>query len=157
MLFENLYKEADRVNAQRLLFAGLELGIIFSFCLFGFLLGKADEKPVVYHPPDSERLAFLDKTCSEIPKPEQFNFVERSSLIASFKIEVTYRYKTDRNFEEIAPSFAIWLSSNGWKNADTEGIPFYKELVFYKDKYKVVIENFDLPEYNYIIQCSEIE
>ena len=108
-------------------------------------------KPVVNGPPDSERLAFVDKTCTELPKPELFNFVEKSSLISSFEISVNYKYKTSRNFEEIAPIFAIWLSSNGWHRVSRD------QLTFTKGKYKITIENVKSPNYNYTINCAEIE
>jgi len=151
MLFENLYKESDRVIAQRLLFAGLELAVIFGLGFLCVLVGSADKKPTVYHPPDSERLAFVDKICSEFPKPEQFNFVEKTSLVSSYKIGVKYKYKTDRNFDEISPTFFIWFNSNGWRRAPEDW------LTFYKDNYTITIENFDLPNYNYAISCAERE
>jgi len=147
MLIENLYKESDRVTARRLLFAGLVLAFIFGSGLL-CSLNTIKKKPFVKHLPDSERLAAADQICTEIPKPEQFTFVEKYSLISSHAVGVTYRYRTDRNNEEISPIFFIWLTSHGWKQRS--------RLNFYKDKYTIVIENYDFSDhYIYTIKCAE--
>src|SRR6185369_3854292 len=114
-------------------------GLLFSF----FTDRTTKTKPVVTGPPDSEKLAFVDKTCSELTKPELFNFVEKSSLISSFEISVNYKFKTSRSFEEIAPIFAIWLSSNGWRRVSRD------QLIFRQDKYEITIENVNFPNYNF--------
>lgn len=108
-------------------------------------------KSVVKGPTDSQRLAFVDKICGELPKPEQFIFVDRTSLISSYKIEATYKFKTDRSFDEIAPIFIIWFSSNGWRRLSNYS------LEFRKDKYTINIVGVNEPNYNYSISCAEKE
>jgi hypothetical protein len=149
MPFEKFYEASDLIDRRRLKFAALVVLIILGNCSICFLSRVQNYKSVIEKPPDGERLARVDQICTDLPKPEQFNFVEKTSLISSFVIEVNYKYKTDRSADEIAPILSIWFNSNGWRRVSG------RWLAFQKNNYLVTVEIFDFPSYNYTINCAE--
>lgn len=151
MLFENLYKAEDEAFRRQLKTSLTAYLVLFGFALLCIIGNRQPVKTKIPELPDSVRLARVDQLCRELSVPEQFNFVDNSSLISSFSIEVNYHYKTDRSFEEISPFFLIRFNSNGWRRYSNDW------LQFSNDKYLVTIENVDLGKYNYTIKCAEIQ
>jgi hypothetical protein len=132
---------------HRAVWAILFLLLPLSLCVLPGLQIIEPEKPR----PDSTRLESVEYICSYLSLPEKFVFVEKTSFTGAAHAEVSYKYKSERSFEEIEPHFVVWLSSNDWEREAGEALKFQRK------KYAVTIEKVDFSHYNYVINCTETE
>ena len=115
-----------------------------SLCVLPALRLIEPEKP----PSDASRLESVEYICQHIELPEQFVFVEKTTLADSSQVEVFYKYRSERSFEELAPYFAVWFGTEDWERAAGEALKFQRK------KYTVTIEKVDFPHYNYLVKCA---
>jgi hypothetical protein len=119
MPFDNFYKEFDKAERRwRWLL----------FCSIIFLPAVYLTVPVIYssyswyenYKPEvteeqAQRERHVDALCMSLPKPEQFNFVDREPFFSSAKVTtVTFNYRSERVLEEMMPTFRVWFEADGW-------------------------------------------
>ncbi len=154
MQFDETYKAENKGMLRRQMgaLAVLFLFLCLSMCVVPGLQIIRPEKTRF----DSSRLESVEYNCNYISLPEQFDFVEKTSSISEAKAAVFYKYKTARSFEELAPYFVYWFSSDDWERVSDESLIFQSKKYTLK-KYTVKIENVDFPHYNYVITCAETD
>ena len=167
MPFENFYKEKDKSAERWQNRVGFAMLAVIGFCYFALnslpsLQVAVPLNPEAMPPPPESELAKLEADrvervrrvealCESLPKPEKFEFVEKSPAVYSNSaMIVTYFYRSDRKFKEIRPFFVVFLSANGFA-------PFpNSETVFTRENHSIRIGNNPLSGgANYEIVCVE--
>jgi hypothetical protein len=155
MSFENFYEESDKADRRWWLFLGLAflLLVIYFFSAYSlfsplFSTYSADKQNET--PTEFERLRDVDQLCTNLPNPEKFYFVVREVVpIHDGATAVIYRYQSNRDLDEIMPTFLVWFGSNDWKYEKN------CETGFKKGNQRISIRNVGFPDANYEIYCQE--
>lgn len=136
MPFDNFYEKFDRAERR---------WRWFLFCSIIFLPVVYLIVPALYswyenyipemNEEQAERARHVDALCMGLPRPEQFNFDGRDPFLNRTNItSLTFRYRSERELEEIMPAFRVWFDTNGW-TADADW-----ESKFNKGNQSVVIQ-----------------
>jgi hypothetical protein len=158
MPFDNFYEESDKARRRWWKSIGLAVLLFFAYWTVGFLIipepkTSAPRSPEAQTAPvksiDQERHRRVHDLCAYLPTPEKFYLEEKSTLAESpdFTL-VRYSFKSERTWDEIMPSFLLWLNANGWKTLSNN------QSTFTKGNQTIA---FDQPygQTNYVIYCSE--
>jgi len=116
MPFENFYKESDKTDRRWrwLVCAVLLSPIVYVIVLVSFSWYENREAEIEFER-QAARARNVDALCTSLPKPEQFSFVRREPPSSSGYIaSIIFRYRSERKFEEIMPTFRVWFDNNGW-------------------------------------------
>lgn len=101
----------------------------------------------------SARQQRVDEFCSQLPKPEKFDFVGKSFPAEDFRsASVSYFFRSSRPQEEIFPIFIMWFGENGWTNNKDKNKP----LEFTKNNQTILISPLSQSgSGDYFIVCTE--
>lgn len=126
MLFENLYQEADKAIRRRWLISfGAALLLFLCYTANAWITAAARD---IYSPSEEslrEARQYLKASalCSELPTPEQFRRMNPATpRSASLAAQVFHHYHSEREFDEIIPTFLVWFESNGWKRVSEDAL-----------------------------------
>lgn len=99
---------------------------------------------------NSERLTRVDKLCRDLPKPENFQFVNKNVKGNSFTANVNYVYRSKQNFHIVKKFYLEWFNKNGWQQDDDVMFKFSK------GNQVLAIEKANFPNADYSIYCAEL-
>lgn len=116
-MFENFEQEEPENDRLALsIFLSLVIVPILFIWAFQFLPGMRNDPPMTNHTiqTDNTQLRRVHELCTNLPRPEKFEFIssyEKSNFDSS---TVIYSYNSIRGVEEIMPAFLVWFDENGW-------------------------------------------
>jgi hypothetical protein len=163
MPFEDFYKAEDEARRRWWKCVGAAILLYVGYWTIGLLI-VPDSKPVEEPPrvrnnaastsvrwSDVERRRRrVEELCENLPKPEKFHLAVEDIMIEDVNSTlIRYAYKSDRAWEEIMPSFLIWLNANGWKPLPSN------ESTFTKNNQTIAFNKVLNDLVNYEIYCSE--
>jgi hypothetical protein len=97
-----------------------------------------------------ESLKRVNDLCANLPKPEEFDLINNGTVVSSFELSLLrYAYKSDRGWDEIMPTFLVWLNENGWKSIPSSASAFTKH------NQTIAFSTVAGAAENYEIYCSE--
>jgi hypothetical protein len=124
MPLENFYKESDQAARHGRFILGLVFVLValYFVSVYFFYKTAVPEDSSEYQPEmptAADRLRNVDALCTNLPRPEKFFFLGRGEpIFYSQATAIVYRYKSERDFEELMPVFTLWFGENGWKSAE---------------------------------------
>lgn len=98
----------------------------------------------------SSRLMRVDRMCSDLPKPSDFQFITKTIKGNSFTANINYIYQSKKDFDDVKDYYYAWFNNNGWQKDDD------MVFKFRKDNRVVAIELINFPKAKYSIYCAEI-
>jgi hypothetical protein len=162
MPFDNFYEESDKARRRWWKCFGAAILLFTGYWAAGLLIAP-EPKPVeqfveqtgIIQTPvmitgDKERLRRVNDLCTYLPTPENFHPADKRTLVENPELTlVRYSFKSDRTWDEIMPSFLIWLNANGWKPLS------HNQSTFTKDNQTIAFSRILNDSANYEIFCSE--
>lgn len=150
MPFDNFYAESDKAARRWWKCFCLAFLLFTGYWSLGFLIfPNSEEDEIITAPLGKFRnLWQATELCANLPKPQGFYFsgdifseLDNTSKLVSFK------YESNRSFEEVAPSYLVWFDSNGWKRVPNDKTYGYMkpdgQLAFIKSNQNVVISYYN--------------
>ncbi len=152
MPLDNFYEEKDKAAYRWRNTVGLAFLALAVYLIFGYWFFANNQEEQAVRQKEADRIAHIDALCTNLPLPENFRFVMRNNPISyNDGTAIVYRYKSDRELEEIMPAFLVWFRANGWKPAGDDSSSFTK------GEQTVSIRKPDYDFANYEIYCHENE
>lgn len=151
MPFENFYEESDKADrrGRALVYTLIFAPIIYIIVLVLFSWYENREAEIKFEQ-QAERARHVDALCMSLPKPEQFSLVKREPPAGSADIaSIIFRYRSERELDEIMPTFRVWFDANGW-TADAGW-----ESKFNKGNQSILIETSENYPGIFEIRCYE--
>jgi len=120
------------------------------FCVPFLMIGCRDQsrEAVDERIRNSEALAKADTLCRDLPKPQDFQFVNKIDSGNSFTAGISYLYKSSKSSQEVEEFYKKFFFSNGWK----PGNPYNYE----KGSQRVSVLPAEIPGSRYSLYCAEI-
>jgi hypothetical protein len=149
MAFGNFFAEIDSTNHRQMMIAGLVILVLISFILLTQFF-RIDNSPEAVEKAikSSERLNRVNQMCENLPKPEDFKFIEKSFSGNSFTSALSFLYSTKTSSTEVREVYVQWFETNGWSR-DSDG-----DLRFAKDNKEISITRQTTELYS--IYCAEV-
>lgn len=170
MPFENFFDETDKHDFRfGVIVVAVGVLLVLAVFSYNYLTGLANDayKAPPVSTDDSQRFVNASDACDQLAKPEQFERVKSESpQFTDSSAQVFYNYRSERDFDEVLPTFLVWFEANGWgKFRDYDSPPSQnslqpiRQLIFRKEKYTINIlyhypkPGADAPNANYEIKC----
>lgn len=97
---------------------------------------------------ESEILQRLDRLCTELPKPEGFEFVKKSISGNSFTVSLSYDFRSSMPYDRVYDYYKRVLPPLGWQ----PGPSGYYE----KGSQQVSVSSVVFPNVDYSLYCAEV-
>ncbi len=142
---------SDRVNRRQWIYAGLVvLGLISFVLLIQFTGRDRSHEAVEKSIRKSEMLSRVDQLCRDLPKPKDFQFVNKQITGNSLEAALSFYFNTDLSYKEIQAFYLEWFNANGWTNDNGSN---GGDLWFRKNHQKIYIGLATTTDY--AISCAE--
>jgi hypothetical protein len=167
MPFDNFFEETDKRDVR---FGLIVLAVAVAVVLAVFSYNYLTDSAIKYHTPplanilEPQQFLKASELCNALPKPENFERVAtREPQFSGSSANVFHGYRSERDFEELLPTFLVWFDANGWKRiADYDFQPPVaknRHLIFSKGNSTVTIVHYypnpyaDARSANYELGC----
>jgi hypothetical protein len=165
MPFDNFYEESDKAARRWRKCVGAAFLLFIGYRTAGLLIApepktveqrpREAQLPRIAEPPpvitgDKERLRRVKELCAKLPTPEKFYLIGTETLVDSPDLTlVRHTFKSNREWDELMPSFLVWLSADGWKALPSNS------STFTKNNQTIAFSRVLNDLTNYAIYCSE--
>ena len=129
--------------------------LIFIIVVFSILIGLAcfrDRTPEDLEDTisKSDVLKRVNKLCMEMPKPDDFRFVEKHFGGNAILATLTFTYFSDKKEDEIELFYKKWAEKNGW-----EKLKEYQLNIQYRKGKQTIVIDFNSLSTKASISCEE--
>jgi len=136
MNFDNFIEERNKRDLRLGLIAVPVFILVFAGFSFWLFASRPDphqieqkrlRQSVAIMSADEARRKRVEELCSSLPRPEKFQFSDKEIKIESEDLAlVRYTFKSARDWDEIMPTFLVWLNANDWKSLPDNQTTFTK-------------------------------
>jgi hypothetical protein len=149
-LLNNTTEEIVEINRKRWTIAVSVILVLVLMPLLCHLLAEKElsQEEIERKISASENLKRIDRLCNELPKPEGFNFVDKSISGNSFASSISYHYRSAKRHEDVITFYSNFLKANGWVIGESN---YYE-----KGNQQISIFSVAFPNANYSIYCAEV-
>lgn len=104
---------------------------------------------------NSPELQELEKVCTQIPLPQDFQFVRKGG-IDDQRIMLTYLYYSETEYGKATAVWINYFNENGWKKVKEDN-SYPKVIEFRNDRFRVAIQHGGIGKTsNYGISCEKL-